>query len=416
MGKLLDFAAKFIERRGVDDPNHWIIRLLGRQNKTGYNVDADSALGQSAVFACVRVISETIASLPLMVYKRRKDGGKDVADGHWLYPFLHDSPNNFQTAHEFREMQVGHTALRGNAYSFIQRDNAGRVLQIIPLHPDKVEPEFKDFTNYDVQYKYRDPDSHKQITLSQSECWHLKGLSSDGLLGLSPITLAANSIGLAMSAEDHGISYYKNGAKTSGIVKHPGTLKEDAHTRLKTSVQDAISGDNKFKIIVLENGMDWVNVGMSATDSQYLETRSFQVQEIARLFRVPCILIGHPDTTTTYASAEQMMMSFVIHCIRPWLVRIEQSINKTLLTKKEQGRYFAEFKLDALLRGDTATRYQAYASAITNRWMSPNEVRALENMNPREGGDTYENPNTSSTQGTQEDLPLDEAGTQDATE
>ncbi len=416
MGKILDFAAQLLERRGVDDPNHWIIRLLGRQNKTGHVVTADSALAQSAVFACVRVISETVASLPLMIYRRRKDGGKDVADGHWLYPLLHDSPNNFQTAVEFREMQVAHTALRGNAYSFIQRSNGGQVLQIIPLHPDHVTPEFKkDSDMNEVIYKYSDGKG-QQDTFTQDQCWHLKGLSSDGLVGLSPISLAANTIGLAMSAEDHGIAYYRNGAKTSGIVKHPGTLKEDAHARLKTSVQDALSGDNKFKIIVLENGMDWVNVGMSATDSQYLETRNFQVQEIARLFRVPCILIGHPDTTTTYASAEQMMMSFVVHCIRPWLVRIEQSINKTLLSPKERGRYFAEFKLDALLRGDTATRYQAYASAITNRWMSPNEVRALENMNPRPGGDTYENPNTSSTQGTQEELPLDETGTQNATE
>ena len=351
-----------------------------------------------------------------MIYRRRKDGGKDVADGHWLYPLLHDSPNNFQTAVEFREMQVAHVALRGNAYSFIQRSNGGQVLQIIPLHPDNVTPEFKkDSDMNEVIYKYSDGKGQQDV-FNRDQCWHLKGLSSDGLVGLSPISLAANTIGLAMSAEDHGIAYYRNGAKTSGIVKHPGTLKEDAHARLKTSVQDALSGDNKFKIIVLENGMDWVNVGMSATDSQYLETRNFQVQEIARLFRVPCILIGHPDTTTTYASAEQMMMSFVVHCIRPWLVRIEQSINKTLLSPKERGRYFAEFKLDALLRGDTATRYQAYASAITNRWMSPNEVRALENMNPRPGGDTYENPNTSSTQGTQEELPLDETGTQNATE
>ena len=413
MGKLLDAAARFLERRDlVSDPNHWIIRLFGRQNKTGQVVDADSALGQSAVFACTRVISETIASLPLMVYKRRKDGGKDVADGHWLYPFLHDSPNNFQTAYEFREMQTGHTCLRGNSYSFIQRDNGGRVLQIIPLHPERVEPEFKDQTTYEVQYKYRD-DQGQSVVLSQTECWHLKGMSSDGLTGLSPVELSQNSIGLAMSAEDHGIAYYKNGAKTSGIVTHPGTLKEDAHTRLKSSVSDALTGDNKFKIIVLENGMDWKNVGMSATDSQYLETRAFQVQEIARLFRVPCILIGHPDTTTTYASAEQMMMSFVTHCIRPWLVRIEQSINKSLLTPTERGRYFAEFKLDALLRGDTASRYNAYASAITNRWMSPNEVRALENMNPREGGNTYDNPNT--TSGKQGELSLDEGtGTQDA--
>jgi hypothetical protein len=179
------------------------------------------------------------------------------------------------------------------------------------------------------------------------------------------------------------------------VATTPGRLSEDARKNIKESLQAATTGSNKHRLILLEQGLDAKGIGLGNKDSQYLETRQFQVQEIARIFRVPCILIGHPDNASTYASAEQFMLSFVTHTIRPWATRIEQSINKYLISETDRkAGYYAEFKLDALLRGDTTSRYNAYSSALTNMWMTRNEVRALENLDPVEDGDEFENPNT----------------------
>jgi HK97 family phage portal protein len=240
-------------------------------------------------------------------------------------------------------------------------------------------------------YEYTD-DLGKRIVYPAEDVWHLKGLSSDGFVGISPVEMAKRAIYLASVAEDHGATYFANGARASGIAKLPGILKADAKNRLQESLQTAMSGDNKFKVVVFEQGLDWTQLSLTNEDSQYLETRAFQVEEIARIFRVPAILIGHPDKSSTYASAEQFMMSFVVHTLRPWIVRIEQSINKYLLTDEERKSYFAKFKLDGLLRGDIVSRYAAYAVARQNKWMSANEIRALEEMNPIAGGDVYENP------------------------
>jgi len=230
------------------------------------------------------------------------------------------------------------------------------------------------------------------VDLAADDVWHLKGISTDGFTGLSPLSLASEAIGLSIAAEEHGATYFKNGAAAAGIAQYPGRLKEDASRRFRESIQDAISGSNKFKVLLLEEGATWANIGMNNSDSQFLETRQFQVEDIARIFRVPAILIGHPDKSSTYASAEQFMISFVTHTIRPWLVRIEKSISKHLLAADRQN-YFAEFLVDGLLRGDIKSRYDAYAVAVQNTWMSPNEVRAKENMDPRDGGDDYVNPN-----------------------
>ncbi|GAG33780.1 unnamed protein product, partial [marine sediment metagenome] len=215
---------------------------------------------------------------------------------------------------------------------------------------------------------------------------------------------------LAKVAEDHGISYFQNGARASGIAKLPGMLKEAAKNELKKSIQEGMTGDNKFKVLVFEQGMEWQQVSLTNEDSQYLETRNFQVADIARIFRVPLVLIGHQDKAPTYASNEQFMLSFVTHTIRPWVVRIEQSANKALLTEEERKTFFWKFKIEGLLRGDTKTRYEGYASAIQARWMSPNEVRALEDMNPRDGGDEFLNPAIDPNK--QGDKPDDGTGTE----
>lgn len=371
--------------------DHWIVQRIEAMNAAGFSVGGDNALKQTTVYACVRVLAETISSLPLYLYKRKDEDQKEPARDHYLWPILHDSPNNFQTSLEFFEMAIGHMCLRGNAFAFIERNQAGRISRLVPLNPDRIKVNIADPETQTLEYEYRD-DQGQPRTLEASDIWHQRMLSTDGFVGVSPIEMAKKAIQLSSVAEDHGVAYFANGARASGIAKLPGTLKEPAQKRLQESLQSAMSGGNKFKVLVFEQGMEWQQLSLTNEDSQYLETRNFQVQEIARLFRVPCILIGHPDKTSTYASAEQFMLSFVVHTIRPWLVRIEQSINKNLLTDTERRKYFAKFKVEGLLRGDTSSRYAAYASAISSRWMSPNEVRALEDMNPREGGDEYQNP------------------------
>jgi len=399
MGRFNNYlAAKllvYLKRDALSDPNHWIANLTHAQSAAGVNVTATNALQTSTVFACVRVLSETIASLPLKIYRKREDGTKKEAVGHPLSILLNRiGPNPWQTAPEFWEMQCGHNALRGNAYSYKVKNGNGVYIGFVPLNPANMQIDVKldDFAKPVILYKYTVEGRGQPVDIPAADIWHLKGISTDGFTGLSPLSLAREAIGLSIAAESHGSVYFKNGARPSGVVSYPGKLKEPAYARFKDSIQDAISGGNKFKALLLEEGATWAQVGMTNNDSQFLETRQFQVEDIARIFRVPNILIGHPDKTSTYASAEQFMISFVTHTIRPWLVRLEKSISKHLLADERQS-YFAEFKVDGLLRGDIKSRYDAYAVSIQNTWMCPNEVRALENMDPREGGDVYENPN-----------------------
>lgn len=399
MGRIVNFFAKQAEKRGlnVNDPNHWLLQALGKMGTSaGVNVTEAAALSTSAVFACVRVIAETIASLPLKIYRREGDA-KAPAPDYPLYAMLNSiGPNPWQTAPEFWEMMLGHNVLRGNAYAFKVKDGTTKnnLLGLVPLDPSRMQTDTKgnSIEQAEITYSYSTNDK-KRVEIPFEDIWHLKGISSDGFVGLSPLSLAREAIGLSLAAESHGSIYFKNGAKTSGVVSYPGKLKETAYERFKESVQEAISGENKFKVLLLEEGASWSQVGMSNEDSQFLETRQFQVEDIARIFRVPTILIGHPDKTSTYASAEQFMISFVTHTIRPWLVRLEKSITKHLIAENDRRKYFAEFLVDGLLRGDTKSRYESYAIAIQNTWMNPNEVRALENMDPRDGGEIYENPN-----------------------
>ena len=399
MGNLKSYIARklsdLIKRDALSDPNHWILQHVSPATSAGVTVTAQNALQTSAVFACVRVLAETIASLPLKIYRRQQDGTKKEAPTHPLYNLLNRvGPNPWQTAPEFWEMQCGHNALRGNAYAFKSRNGAGQFAGFIPLNPAnmQIDVTVDDFTEPRIIYRYTPDGRGQAVDIPADDIWHLKGISSDGFTGLSPLSLAREAIGLSIAAESHGSVYFKNGARPSGVAQYPGKLKEDAYDRFKKSIQENISGDNKHKVLLLEQGATWNQIGLSNGDSQFLETRQFQVEDIARIFRMPAILIGHPDKSSTYASAEQFMISFVVHTIRPWLVRIEKSITKNLLNEDRQ-TYFAEFKVDGLLRGDSKSRAEFYASAIQNTWMSPNEVRGLENLDPRAGEDVYENPN-----------------------
>jgi HK97 family phage portal protein len=351
------------------------------------------------------VLSETVASLPLFIYKSRKSGGKDAARDHYLWNLLHNKPNKDQTSYEYFEQGMVHLNLRGNQFAQKVREGSGRIIELVPLLPDLVTVQRED--SGAITYLHKD-EKGQEKTFAAEQVWHVKGMSLNGIVGLSPISQARESIGISMAADKYGARFFRNSARPSGYIKHPGTLKETAQKNLKDSINAAFGGENIHSIAVLEEDMEFHPISISNEDAQFLQSRQFQIEEIARIFRVPCVLIGHPDKSATYASAEQFFLSFVVHTIRPWVTRIERSINVHLVSEADQKKgIFAEFKLDGLLRGDTASRYAAYAIAIANRIMNANEVRALENMNPYDGGDVYENPNTKAATGATDGIQKD---------
>jgi HK97 family phage portal protein len=392
----------------VSDPKMWINEWFNSHglSKSGASINSDSAMKISTVYACVTILAETIAGLPVMIYKKRKDGGKDLADGHYLYPKLHESPNKEQTAFETCEMMQGHLGLRGNAYAYKEMDERGQIVNLIPLHPAKMDPVKEHGV---ITYRYSFDYTDKQwgyVEFPPEYIWHVRGLSIDGLLGLNPVKCARESMGLSMGAEDYAAKFFLNDATPGSILEHPGQLKQTARDNLKKSLRDFASS-KRHETMVLEEGMKWQRIGLTNVDSQFLESRNFQIADIARFYRMPLILLQAQDKAPTYASAEQFFLSFTTFTLRPWVVRWDQSANRSLLTEKERKLgYFIERKMEALLKGDVAGRYTAYASALTNKWMNRNEVRSLENLNPVEGGDDFENPNI--TPGTGEADPKKE--------
>lgn len=382
-----------LEKRGsINDPNLWPSLVQQILSKSGQTVNADTALKSSTVLACVKVLAESIASLPLMLYKRTGNGGKDIADNHSLYFLLHDMPNPDMTSFEIREMLVGHIALRGNSYCFKEMTEGGEIISLWPLHPAFMDVK-KDKNG--ITYKYHDPITHKEQIIPSDFIWHIRGLSSDGVTGLSPVTLAREAIGLSLSQEEYASAFFNNYGQPGGVLEHPGTMQPEQIERLKEQWMKSHTGTNAFRPAVLTGGLKWVSVGLKNTDAQFLESRNFSIQDICRIFRVPSVLVQHPDGASTYASAEQFFLSFVTHTIRPWAERIEQSISRCLLSKKESKKYFAELKLDSLLRGDIGSRYAAYQIGLQNGFLCVNDIRALENMNPvpdADGGNDYFKP------------------------
>ncbi len=378
----------FEKRGAVNDPNMWISRLFSGTSSAGVSVTSDTALKSAAVYACNKVLAETIASLPLMVY-RRTANSKEPATDYFLYSILHDTPNTYQTSFEWREGLVSHLNLRGNSYHQIIRV-AGKVRQLIPLNPMNMTVTAQDDQ---IRYEYRYEDGKTRV-FDSSDIWHVKNLSiassyngtPEGLVGISPIQVARETIGTALAADEYAGRYFSNNASIGMKLKHPGKLSENAKSFLKNSLADYGKLENKFKSMILEEGMDAETIGMSNVDSQFLESRNFQVEDIARIFRVPSVLIGHPDKTMTYASAEQLFLFFVTHTIRPYCVRLEQSMHRYLIPERDRSSYFVEHVLAGLLRGDTASRFLAYSVARQWGWMNVDEIRALENMNPLPDG------------------------------
>jgi HK97 family phage portal protein len=359
--------------------------LAGGASSTGMVVTQETAMRISAVYACVRVLAESVAQLPLIYYERIGNK-KERAIAQRMYTILHDAPNEFQTSFEFRETCMAHLCLRGKAYAYISRSSTGEVLELLPMMPDRVEA--KQNKDWSISYKFKDA-SNNLIPLQQNQVFRLIGMSLDGFNGMNPIAYQRETLGIALAADKHTALTFKNGAKMTGILTNPGHFSTtDVAKRVKESWDASANGNNAFSTPLLEDGLDWKQVSMSNRDAQYIESRKYNTEDIARIFRVPPHKIGHLEKATNN-NIEHQGLEFVTDSMMPWLVRWEQSIARDLLTPVQRQRYFAEFLVDGLLRGDTTARGEFYTKLWNLGAMSPNEIRAKENMNPRDGGDQY---------------------------
>lgn len=376
---------RWVERRNTDYLST-VLSLGWGTTAAGVSVTEESSLRSSAVFACVRIISESIASLPLVLY-RRAGRNKERATNHPLYPVLHDLANREMTSLEWRETTFAHVLLWGNAYSEIETDARGVVRGLWPLRPDRMTVQRG--PDGALRYRYQLPDGG-ETTLPAYRVHHVRGLSPDGIIGYSPILLAARqAVGLALATEEFGARFFSNGARPGLVVKHPGALKDAAYKRLKESWGEDHQGlSNSHRVKILEEGMDIATIGVPPEEAQFLETRKFQVTEIARIYRVPPHMLADLDRAT-FSNIEHQSLEFVTYTLRPWLVRHEQAISRDLLKAPEREEYMARYVVEGLLRGDTKNRYEAYTAAIVNGWMTRNEVRELEDMNPADGLDEY---------------------------
>lgn len=368
--------------------------LFGRTT-SGKPVNERTAMQTTAVYACVRILAEAVASLPLHVYEYQDDGGKKLVHDHPLYYLLHDEPNPEMTSFVFRETLMSHLLIWGNAYAQIIRDGAGRVLGLYPLLPDKMDVQRDDKGN--IYYVYsRNSDENPMfkeygnIRLKAEDVLHIPGLGFDGLIGYSPIAMAKNAVGMTLACEEYGASFFANGANPGGVLEHPGVLKDPSKVRESwNSVYRGVS--NAHKIAVLEEGMKYQQIGIPPEEAQFLETRKFQVNEIARLYRIPPHMVGDLDKSS-FSNIEQQSLEFVKYTLDPWVIRWEQSLQRSLLLPGEKGKYFIKLNVDGLLRGDYQSRMNGYAVGRQNGWFSANDIREMENMNPipdEEGGNLY---------------------------
>ena len=392
------------QRSSIKQPEEWLLRSFESRTLAGVGVSADSAMSVSTVFACTRILAEGVAMLPLKLY-RRTAAGREEATDHALYSLLKDAPNATQTSFEWREMLQGHLCLRGNAYCRILRDSFFDVVALEPLHPSDVQPQ--KLSSGDIVYRI----SGDTRLHTGAEILHFRALSNNGVLGVSPVSLMRESIGLAMAIQGHAAKSFSAGNKFPGILKTPASLSPKQITELRNAWDAQRAGDNGAKVPILHGGLDWQSVGMSNVDAELIASGTFQRKDIAEAFRIPLVMLAHGDKSATYASVEQFMLSFVNQTLQPWLERWEQRLNASLLTSDERrtgGLYF-KFNLKALLRGDAKSRAEFYRLMREMRAMTINEIRDAEEMNdfpdaigdnPREdfngqGGRTATNDNLS---------------------
>lgn len=361
---------------------------------SGKTVTERSAMQMTAVYSCVRILAEAIAGLPLHLYRYGEDGSKEKAIDHPLYALLHDEPNPEMTSFVFRETLMTHLLLWGNAYAQIIRNGKGDVVALYPLMPNRMTVDRDEHGQLYYEYQTSQDDAHTMkgavVRLSPRDVLHVPGLGFDGLVGYSPIAMAKNAIGLAIATEEYGSKFFANGATPGGVLEHPNVVKDPE--RVRSSWNAAFGGSaNANKVAVLEEGMKYTPISISPEQAQFLETRKFQIDEIARIFRVPPHMIGDLEKSS-FSNIEQQSLEFVKYTLDPWVCRWEQSMQRALLKPDEKPLYFLKFNVDGLLRGDYQSRMNGYAVGRQNGWMSANDIRELENLDriaKEDGGDLY---------------------------
>ena len=361
---------------------------------SGKPVNERSAMQMTAVYSCVRILAEAVAGLPLHLYRYTDSGGKEKAVDHPLYLLLHDEPNPEMSSFVFRETLMTHLLLWGNAYAQIIRNGKGEVVALYPLMPNKMTVDRDENGELYYTYQRANEEAHtmegSSVVLKPSDVLHIPGLGFDGLVGYSPIAMAKNAIGMAIACEEFGAKFFANGAAPSGVLEHPGTIKDPA--RVRDAWQSQFGGSaNTGKVAVLEEGMKYTPISISPEQAQFLETRKFQINEIARIFRVPPHMVGDLEKSS-FSNIEQQSLEFVKYTLDPWIIRWEQSMMRILLSADDKKEYFIKFNLEGLLRGDYQSRMNGYSIARQNGWMSANDIRELENLDripAEQGGDLY---------------------------
>ena len=383
----IPFISRLFPSRASPENSFWgsAYSFFFGTSSSGKSVNEKTALQTTAVYACVRILAETIALLPLHTY-RYSPSGKEKAMNHPLYYLLHSEPNPEMTSFVFRETLMGHLLLWGNAYAQIIRNGRGAVMALYPLLPNKM---MVNRTDRGILYYQYEKDGQTYF-LSQQDVLHIPGLGFDGLIGYSPVAMAKNAIGMAIATEEYGAKFFANGASPGGVLEHPGVVKDPARIRESWNAVYQGSG-NAHRVAVLEEGMKFQSIGIPPEQAQFLETRKFQINEIARIFRIPPHMIGDLEKSS-FSNIEQQSLEFVMYTLDPWVVRWEQAMQRALLTEGEKRQYFVKFNVDGLLRGDYQSRMNGYAVGRQNGWLSSNDIRELENLNrisSEEGGDLY---------------------------
>ena len=364
------------------------------QSSAGKTVNERTAMQMTAVYAAVRILAEGVASLPLHVYRRGENGDRSKAEDMNLFYLLHDKPNPEMTSFIFREALMCHLLLFGNAYAQVLRNGRGEVAALYPLLPNKMSVERDEKGQLFYRYIRNDNEpptmQGNTVLLMPSEVLHIPGLGFDGLVGYSPISMTKNAIGLGLAAEEYGSRFFANGAAPAGVLEHPGVIKDVS--KLRESWNETFGGSrNAGKVAILEEGLHFNPISMSPQDSQLLETRQFQLTEIARIFRIPPHMLGDLSKAT-FSNIEHESLEFVKYTLTPWICRWESSLTDALLSREEQKKYEIRFNVDGLLRGDYKSRMEGYAVGINNGFLCPNDVRRLEGFDliPEEkGGNSF---------------------------
>ncbi len=386
----MNWFTKLFEKRAVSSKDPYLAEMLGvRESTTGQMVTPETATGVAAVHACVQLISESLASLPLTPYRRTEDNSRVPDTMHPLYRVLHVQANRVQTAFEFREQFVASCLLTGNGYARKVIDGTGAIVELIPIHPGHVNP--IKLINGRVRYEVSTDSGTERYT--QDEILHLRYRSRDGFTGLSPISIARETIGVALAQQQHEGGFFKNGATLSGVLQHPGHIAIEGHLNLVESFRKKFQGaGNSYNVAILEEGMEFKPIAMSQQDAQFVESRKLTLEDIARIYRIPPPSIGILNDAT-YSNINEQARALVKHTLRPWMVRIEQAMNTALLSEDGQQTHYIEHNAEGLLRGAIKERYEAYRIGKEWGWLNSNEIRSNENMGSLGAeGDTYRQP------------------------